>query len=389
MNLDQTGFIQGRSITENFILATELVQVCHKRKISTLVLKLDFAKAFDSVSWQSLRQIMLVRGFPERWCDWIHSLLSTSKSAVIVNGCPGPWITCRRGLRQGDPLSPYLFLLVADVLQAMIKANGSVRHPLLENEPCPVLQYADDTLLLLRADPQDVMQLKEILDMFSTATGLTINYSKSTLVPMHINEEDIPQYINTLGCNLEGFPQTYLGLPLSNEKLRLSAFSPLLSRSDKHLAGWQANYLNHIGRTELINSTLDSGPTYAMSAILMPQGIADCYDKKRRAFLWGGQDKVSGAQCLVAWDHIIQPRQNGGLGVKNIVVQNQCLLLKLLHRLHYPSNSAWATWVRAQICVATLQGPLDGVHWQALRALLPAYQSITMSEVGDGNSTHF
>lgn len=146
VDADQTGFIRGRSISENFVLAMELVQCCHKRKALTLVTKLDFAKAFDSVNWGCLFKILEARGFPDKWIRWMKLLLSTSKSAVLVNGVPGPWIQCRRGLQQGDALSPYLFLLVADILQRLIKNNGAVP---LADIPCPVLQYTDDTIILL------------------------------------------------------------------------------------------------------------------------------------------------------------------------------------------------------------------------------------------------
>ena len=226
IDLDQTGFLRGQSISETFIYAMELTQCCYKRKAQTLVLKLDFAKAFDTVIWSSLQKIMLARGFPEKWCTWIHCMLSTSKSAVLVNGTPGPWFTCRKGLRQGDPLSPYLFLLVADVLQRMIQHDRGIRHPLAADHPCPVLQYADDTLILVKAELSSVQRLKNVLDSFAAATGLKINFHKSTVVPMHVEADILQQCRAVLGCREEQFPQSYLGLPLSHEKLRLSSFCP-------------------------------------------------------------------------------------------------------------------------------------------------------------------
>jgi hypothetical protein len=153
VDADQSGFVAGRSISENFVLATEIVQCCHARKAPTIVLKLDFAKAFDSINWGSLRTVPIARGFPSLWCDWMDAIFCSSKSAVLLNGIPGKWINCKRGLRQGDPLSPYLFLIVADVLQQMIKQDDQLCHPLVDGMPCPVLQYVNDTLIILRAEP--------------------------------------------------------------------------------------------------------------------------------------------------------------------------------------------------------------------------------------------
>lgn len=162
IDIDQTGFIKGRSIFENFIYATELVQCCHKRRVPTLVIKLDFAKAFDSVNWDSLDTVLHAQGFPNVWQRWMQHLLTSSKSAVMVNGIPGPWIQCRRGLCQGDALSSYLFLLMADVLQRLIKKGGGIRHPLMEG-PCPMFQYADDTIILVSGELEDVTRLKQVL----------------------------------------------------------------------------------------------------------------------------------------------------------------------------------------------------------------------------------
>jgi len=102
----QTGFLQGRSISESFVHTVELVQHCHKRKVPSIAIKIDFAKAFDTVNWMGLQ----ARGFHQMWRDWMLHLLQSSRSAVLVNGCPGPWVSCKRGLRQGDPPITVYFL---------------------------------------------------------------------------------------------------------------------------------------------------------------------------------------------------------------------------------------------------------------------------------------
>ena len=114
---DQTRFIFGRAIAENFVYAAGIVQACNKRSAPAAVFKLDFRKAFDSISWDVLDRILEAKGFPELWRAWVRNLNLSSQTAVLLNGVPGRWIQCRRGLRQGDPLSPFLFDIVVDILQ--------------------------------------------------------------------------------------------------------------------------------------------------------------------------------------------------------------------------------------------------------------------------------
>jgi hypothetical protein len=391
IDIHQTGFVRGRSISDTFVYAVELVQTCHKRKRPTIVLKLDFAKAFDTVNWTGLDSVLRARGFHQRWLDWMHSLLSSSKSAVLVNGCPGPWINCKRGLRQGDPLSPYLFLLVAETLQRLITKANEIRHPTEDSLPCAVLQYADDTLIVFRAETSAAVKLKEILDQFAAMSGLHINFDKSTLVPIHANADLIQQCVQVLGCSQGSFPQQYLGLPLSASKLPVSAFNMYIQRTDKFLGSWQADLLNPMGRLVLVNSVLDSILVYLMSSLQLPASAMHTMDKLRRAFLWSG-DKAgvaSPANCLVVWTSVCNPRECGGLGVRDLGVQNICLLLKLLHRLHCPQSSAWAAWVQRRASITTLTGELHGDHWQTLRSIAPLYQAITTVQIGDGRCTSF
>jgi hypothetical protein len=264
----------------------------------------------------------------------MDAILTSSRSAILLNGIPGAWIDCKRGLRQGDPLSPYLFLLMADVLQRLIRQDTLLQHPLVDGAPCPVLQYADDTLIICRADGAAARRLKELLNMFAVATGLTINFHKSTLVPMSVDEDVLLDVRAALGCRVEGFPQTYLGLPLTAGKLKLAHFAPLIARVDKYLSGWTAILLSTGGRLVLLNAVLDALPTFAMGAVELPPALLLAIEGLRRAFLWNVKDRPSGAKCLVVWSSVCRPKEEGGLGIKCLTTKNECLQVKLLHRLH-------------------------------------------------------
>jgi len=203
IDMNQTGFIHGKCISENFVFAADILNCCHKRRVPTAVLKLDFKKAFDSVDWRSLDLILCARGFDAHWRRWVSTILHTGKTSVLLNGVPGRWINCKRGLRQGDPISPYLFIIVADVLQSLIKKAhvvDSLSHPLNSALPCPVLQYADDTLIFTERTAAAMVRLKRILDDFALATGLEINFHKSTFVPMNVDDSTAAAMAAILGC---------------------------------------------------------------------------------------------------------------------------------------------------------------------------------------------
>lgn len=124
---DRTSFFSGRSISKNFLYATGILNCCHRTKTPTIVVKLDLKKFFDSVCWPALLTTLATRGFPPIWHDWINDLLVTEITAILLNGCPDPWIDCKIGLQQGDPLSPYLFIIVPDVLHRLIANVCSVQ----------------------------------------------------------------------------------------------------------------------------------------------------------------------------------------------------------------------------------------------------------------------
>lgn len=220
IDLDQTGFKRGCTISENFVCATELVQYCHRNRHPTMVLKLDFAKAFDSVSWDSMVTILCARGFPDKWLEWMQQLFTTSHSAFLVNRCPGRWINATRGCSVTLPvLACSRYSRAADQKRHRHSATSL-------DGPCQVLQYADDTLMLVRAEVTDIRQLKKTLDDFALATGLKINFTKSTLVPMHVPASHLQRIVRILQCQQPAFPQVILGPSTIQRQAQPCCFHP-------------------------------------------------------------------------------------------------------------------------------------------------------------------
>jgi hypothetical protein len=174
--------------------------------------------------------------------------MSSGTSVVLLNGVPGKTFHCRRGVRQGDPLSPLLFVLAADFLQSMInkaKDMGLLHLPIPTSftSDFPMIQYADDTLIIVEGDTRQLFFLKGLLNSFSLSTGLMVNFSKSMMVPTNISEERLEVLARTFGCSKGSLPFTYFGLPLNTSRPRAHDFLPLLTKCEKRLSGL-SSFLN-------------------------------------------------------------------------------------------------------------------------------------------------
>ena len=187
------------------MLVQQTARFLHQQKQPRILLKLDISKAFDSVYWPLLLEILQQLSFGQIWRDIISELLSSSSTQVLLNGIPGDRIAHRRGLRQGDPLSPMLFILVMDVLGHMIlKAeNEGLLQPLSRrNLHHRISIYADDVVMFLHPEAGDIAVTLDILNLFGEATGLKTNLQKSNVLPIKCGDVELAAVQNLLPCAL-------------------------------------------------------------------------------------------------------------------------------------------------------------------------------------------
>lgn len=187
-----------------------------------MLLKIDIAKAFDSVSWPYLLEVLRQFGFSQRWRDWISLLLSSVSTRILLNGRPGDRICHARSLRQGDLLSPMLFVLAMEVLGGLVRWAES--QSFFSSLGCPAVHsrislYADDVIMFIVPRPGDLVAIKSIVRIFGDASGLYANLDKCVATPIECSEEELQLVAELLSCTIRAFLCKYLGIPLSTRKL--------------------------------------------------------------------------------------------------------------------------------------------------------------------------
>lgn len=253
-------------------------------------------------------------------------------------------------MRQGDPLSPLLFVMAANLLQTIVNEaydRNLLLHPIHNNfaGKYPIVQYADDTLIIMPGDAVQLLTLKGQLRTFADSTGLKVNFEKYFLVPLNMDQDRAVHLAATMGCQVGTMPFTYLGLPLGTTKPSVTEFLPILTRIEKRMMGIN-KLLSYDGRLLMVNSVLSSLPTFYMCTLQLPASIIDQIDKYKKHELWDNGDINRKGSCLVAWKKACRPKNQEGLGIINLRAQNNALLLKFLHKFYNQEDLPWVqmTW---------------------------------------------
>uniref|UniRef100_A0A7N2KZU0 Reverse transcriptase domain-containing protein n=1 Tax=Quercus lobata TaxID=97700 RepID=A0A7N2KZU0_QUELO len=274
-----------------------------------VICKLDIEKVYDHVNCKALLDLLKRMGFGVRWCRWIRTCISIVQFSVLVNGSPADFFGCLRGLRQGDRLSPMLFLVMMKVFNKMMKRVKGAS--------------------LLRGFRVDGKRGER------TVTRLKVNALKSEKVPIG-EVPNIHVLAEILGCRIGSLPMTYLGMPLGASHKSPTIWNPILEKIERKLVGWKKMYLSKGGRLMLLKSTLSSLSTYFLSLFTIPTHVTNKIERLQRDFLWGDSKTH-----LVGWDKVCAPLENGGLGVRKLTTFNKASLGKWLWRFGVEETRFW------------------------------------------------
>ncbi|GAU50260.1 hypothetical protein TSUD_409060 [Trifolium subterraneum] len=322
----QTTFVKDRQILDGILIANEVVDEARKSQKELLLFKVDFEKAYDSVDWGYLDMVM-------------------------INSSPTEEFLMERGLRQGDPLSPFLFLLAAEGLNvmmiALVQSNLFIGYSHCSENPTVVshLPFADDTLLLGVKSWANVRALRVVLVLFEKVSRLKVNFHKSMLVGVNIGESWLTEAASVLGCKVGKVPFMYLDLPVRGDPRRLSFWEPIVYGIRTRLSRWTTRLLLFGGRLILLKSFLTSLPVYAISFFKAPLGIISSLESLLSNFFWGeGHRKIA----WVRWRNVCLGQDHEGLGVRQLREFNTALLGKWCWQMLVDRDGMWFSVLTAR-----------------------------------------
>ncbi|XP_028184688.1 uncharacterized protein LOC114371443 [Glycine soja] len=399
----QTAFMKGRHILHGVLIANETIAEAKSRSKPCMVFKADFENAYDSVSWGFLDYMLKRMGFCESWRKWINGCLNTATISILINGSPSKEFTPKRGLRQGDPLAPFLFNIVAEGLTGFMRSAVSknlFRSYLVGSlkEEVNILQYADDTLFFGDATKQNVRTLKCVLRCFEEASGLKINYSKSHFGCLGKSASWCREAAQFLNCSTLEFPFTYLGIPVGVSSKSWIVLQPIVRKFEVKLAKWKQRTLSMGGRITLINSVLSALPIYLLSFFRIPKKVVQKIVSIQRNFLWGSHQEASKIPW-VKWDKVCLPKNKGGLGIKDLSLFNAALLGKWGWQLANNQDQPWSRILISKyggwkelICGGRRN--FTSQWWQDLKSIFQQHHNECLTDnlkwrVGRGSSINF
>jgi len=369
-------------------------------KNGLMAIKLDLEKAYDRLNWGFIKNTLQEMRLPQVMVDVIMRCITTCSMRVLWNGEPTDCFNPSRGIRQGDPLSPYMFVACVERLSQLIDDMVQTRQwrpiRVCKNGPSiSSLFFMDDIVLFAEATESQARLIQGCLDRFCTASGQKISASKSRVYfSPNTNELEVERICNVLGMEATANLGKYLGVLTLHGRITRAPYQYVLERIDKRLAGWKTSCLSLAGRVTLIQSTIEAIPSYTMQTTKLPRSLCDDIDRKIRRFLWRGTATTRKIH-LAHWNVVTKPREISGLGIRPMRHFNSAQRAKLGWRVITERESLWSRVLRTKYNKgrANLEAfsvkSTDSHTWRGIVEQLDVLRKGLGIAVGDGRTTQF
>ncbi|XP_031096877.1 uncharacterized protein LOC116001124 [Ipomoea triloba] len=344
----QAGFVKGRNIIDNILLAQELCQGMTTVN-KDVILKLDMTKAYDRMSWKCVLAVLEKFGFCRGWVDLVDRTINNNWYSVIVNGRQCGFFHSIRGLRQGDPLSPSLLILATELLSCLLRLNGAGFTQARGGPEINHLSFADDMIVFTTGKGSELRKIMRALEKYESVSGQLVNKSKSGFF-MHknVSNEEVGRVRAITKYQHKLFPFTYLGCPVYRDRKRVDLFSSLIDRVTTRCKGWHTRLLSQGGKAVLIRTVLQALPMHVFSAINPPKAVIKQLERAFANFFWG---EVDGKQKYhwSSWGSLAKSIDRGGVGFTSLREMVAAAGTRLWW--HFKTEkSLWGDYLRAKYC---------------------------------------
>ncbi|GJW10407.1 RNA-directed DNA polymerase, eukaryota, reverse transcriptase zinc-binding domain protein [Tanacetum coccineum] len=303
-----------------------------------------------ALRWDFLDDVLGKFEFGEKWRKWIQCCLHSSKGSIIINGSPTDEFQFGRGLKQGDPLSPFLFLLIMESLHISFQrvVDAGMFHGIdvggLVN--LSHMFYADDAIFIGEWSESNITSLIHVLDCFHKVSGLKINMCKSKIMGIEVDNGKVSRAATKFGCLVLKAPFLYLGSYVGGDMNKIQSWKDIIDRIRRRLSRWKMKMLSIGGRLMLIKSVLGSMPIFHMSMFKVPAGVIQILESLRSKF-FNGHESSGKKASWVQWKKALAPKDNGGLGIFSLYALNRGLIFKWVWRFLAHEPTLWSRVIKA------------------------------------------
>jgi exonuclease III len=336
INPDQTGFVLNRQIGENIRIVYDVMNYCNSNNIEGVMAFLDFEKAFDSISWEYLIHVLKSFGFCDYFINWVKIFYTQTNSSVMNNGYISSRFDLKRGIRQGCPISAYLFILCVELLAIEIRKSNLVEGLEINNVEYKILQFADDTVLLLK-NYESLRNVLPILTNFYKISGLKLNVQKTVLMKLGRNCDNLPNFLRELGMELCKEEIRYLGIYFHRDEniMEYRNYRHRIENIRNILKMWMQRDLSLKGKVTVLKALAVSQVLYPLTMLSIPKWVIKELNTIFYKFLWNnGVERLS--RKTVQKDIV-----DGGLRMIDLETFAKTIKIKWINRANENIGAKW------------------------------------------------